>query len=76
MEMTLGKMKHQYVEFLLYKLNLSHLSFISMFLIVPVLRDSVATYEMLCAIYYHLYTLKNVKSTHGGVSLLIKLQLY
>ena len=76
MEMTLGKMKHQYVEFLLYKLNLSHLSFISMFLIVPVLRDSVATHEMLCAIYYHLYTLQNVKSTHGGVLLLIKLQLY
>ena len=29
---------------------------------------------MLCAIWYHLYNLKNVKNTHGGVLLLIKLQ--
>ena len=29
---------------------------------------------MLCAIWYHLYNLKNVKNTHGGVLLLEKLQ--
>ena len=29
---------------------------------------------MLCAIWYHLYNFKNVKSTHGGVLLLVKLQ--
>ena len=29
---------------------------------------------MLCAIWYHLYNLKNVKSTYGGVLLLVKLQ--
>ena len=29
---------------------------------------------MLCAIWHHLYNLKNVKNTHGGVLLLIKLQ--
>ena len=29
---------------------------------------------MLCAIWYHLYNLKNVKNTHGGVILLVKLQ--
>ena len=29
---------------------------------------------MLCAISYHLYNLKNVKNTHGGVLLLVKLQ--
>ena len=29
---------------------------------------------MLCAIWYHLYNLKNVKNTHGGVLLLVKLQ--
>ena len=28
---------------------------------------------MLCAIWYHLYNLKNAKSTHGGVLILIKL---
>ena len=28
---------------------------------------------MLCAIWYHLYNLKNVKNTHGGVLLLVKL---
>ena len=31
-------------------------------------------YEMLCAIWYHLYNLKNVKTTNGGVLLLVKLQ--
>ena len=27
-----------------------------------------------CAIWYHLYNSKNVKNTHGGVLLLVKLQ--
>ena len=31
---------------------------------------------MLCAIWYHLYNLKNVKTTHGGMALLVKLQAY
>ena len=30
---------------------------------------------MLCAIWYHLYNLKIVKGTHGGVLLLVKLQV-
>ena len=29
---------------------------------------------MFCAIWYHLYNLKNVKNTHGGVIILVKLQ--
>ena len=29
---------------------------------------------MLCAIWQHLYNLKNVKNTHGGVLLLVKFQ--
>ena len=29
---------------------------------------------MLCVIWYHLYNLKNVKQTDGGVLLLVKLQ--
>ena len=32
------------------------------------------TYVMRCAIWYHLYSLKNVKNTHGGVLLFVKLQ--
>ena len=32
------------------------------------------SYVMLYAIWYHLYNLKNVKSTHEGVLLLVKLQ--
>ena len=32
------------------------------------------SYEMLCAIWYHLYYFKNVKNTQGGVLLLVKLQ--
>ena len=31
-------------------------------------------FVMLCAIWHHLYNLKNVKNTHGGVILLVKLQ--
>ena len=31
-------------------------------------------YETLCSILYHLYSLKNVKNTDGGVTLLVKLQ--
>ena len=27
-----------------------------------------------CAIWHHLFNLKNVKSTHGGVLILVKLQ--
>ena len=33
--------------------------------------SSTPLYEMLCAIWYHLYNLKNVKNTHGGVLLLV-----
>ena len=31
---------------------------------------------MLCAMWYHLCNLKNVKNTHGGVLLLVKLQAF
>ena len=31
-------------------------------------------YQIICAIWYHLYNLKNIKNTHGGVLLLVKLQ--
>ena len=30
---------------------------------------------MCCAIWYHFYNLKNIKNNHGGVFLLVKLQL-
>ena len=33
-----------------------------------------AQYEMRCVIWYHLYNLKNVKNTHGGLLLLVNLQ--
>ena len=32
-------------------------------------------YVMLCAIWYHLCNLKNVKNTHGEVLLLVKLNV-
>ena len=31
-------------------------------------------YVMHCAIWYHLFNLKNMKNTHGGVLILVKLQ--
>ena len=33
-----------------------------------------STYVVICAIWYHLFNLKNVKNTHGGMLLLVKLQ--
>ena len=35
-----------------------------------------SSYGMFCAIWYDLYNLKNVKNTHGGVLLLVKLQAF
>ena len=37
-------------------------------------RPMILSYVMLCAIWYHLYNLKNVKNTHEGVLLSVKLQ--
>ena len=37
-------------------------------------KRTAKTFVMLCAIWYHLYNLKNVKNTHGGVLILVKLQ--
>ena len=34
----------------------------------------ISQFETLCAIWYHLYNLQNVKNTHEGVLLLVKLQ--
>ena len=34
----------------------------------------ILLHMMLCAIWYHLHNLKNVKNTNGGVLLLVKLQ--
>ena len=33
------------------------------------------SYVMRCTIWYHLHNFKNVKNTHGGVLLLVKLQV-
>ena len=35
---------------------------------------SQSQYVMVCPIWYYFYNLKNVKNTHGGVLLLVKLQ--
>ena len=40
-----------------------------------VIGDSyITTNVMRCAIWYHLHNSKNVKNTHGGVLILVKLQ--
>ena len=36
--------------------------------------DQTQKYGMCCAIWHHLYNLKNVKNTYGGVLILVKLQ--
>ena len=35
-----------------------------------------SVFEMLCAVWYHLYNLENVKNTHGGVVLLVKVIVF
>ena len=40
----------------------------------PVTKTRLFIYVMFCATWYHLYNLKFVKNTHGGVLLLVKLQ--
>ena len=37
-------------------------------------KNEASSHVMLCAIWYHLYNLKNTKNTHGAVLLLVKLQ--
>ena len=37
-------------------------------------RHRIVSYVMVCAIWYHLYHLKNVKNTRGGGLFLVKLQ--
>ena len=44
------------------------------FLVVFFQRCSYVA-QMLCAIWYHLYNLKNVKNAYGGVLALVKLQV-
>ena len=44
-------------------LSVSHFIYVTFFI-----------YEVRCVIWYHLYNFKNVKDTHGGVLLLVKLQ--
>ena len=45
-----------------------------LFLQKQVGSSNTGLYVMFCAIWYHLYNLKNVKNTYGGVLLLVKLQ--
>ena len=41
----------------------------------PFLRElGVIIFEMLCVIWYRLYNFNNMKNTHGGMLLLLKLQ--
>ena len=40
---------------------------------VHFLGERTKTFVMFCAIWYHLQNFKNVKNTHGGVLLLVKL---
>ena len=41
---------------------------------LPKLNAHKSSYVMRCVIWYRLYNLKNVKNSHGGVLLLVKLQ--
>ena len=38
------------------------------------IQTGARSFKIRCAIWYHLHNLKNVKNTHGGLLLLVKLQ--
>ena len=40
------------------------------------IKKYLPRYVMRCAIWYHLHNLKNIKNTHGGVLILVKLQAF
>ena len=48
--------------------------FFVLYLLFLTLEKTSKINETLCAIWYHLYNLKNLKNTSGGVTLLVKLQ--
>ena len=59
-------------HFLYYQ---GHVIVIDKFHIWHALREQLLLlFEMRCAICHHLHNLKNVKNTHGGVLILVKLQ--
>ena len=39
-------------------------------------RFPIYIFVVRCAILYHLYNFKNVRNTHGGLLLLVKLKAY
>ena len=41
--------------------------------VTSILKSYLTVQPLFCAIWYHLYNLKNVKNTYGGVLLLVKL---
>ena len=57
---------------LLFVLKRSYICYYKICMTVPL---NVAKYMMRWAIWYHLYNLKNEKNTHGGVLLLVFVQL-
>ena len=58
----------------IFSLKIFLLCFISHEIFLPVNSDNNSWYVMHCAIWYHLYNLKNAKNTHGEVLILVKLQ--
>ena len=49
---------------------------VSKMVIFTINKFSIKRQMCHCAIWYHLYNLKNLKITHGGVLILVKLQAY
>ena len=41
-----------------------------------IIKKYLRRYVVSCAIWYHLHNLKNIKNTHGGVLILVKLQAF
>ena len=57
----------------LFRILVAVFIFMNIYVIVLVQKIGIQRqYVMRCAIWYHLYDLKNVKNTHGGVLILVK----
>ena len=77
---------HSWEKLLFSKVTLGHENYFFPLVVFPKIHSNAGfnslffsfafyVYVMLCAILYRLYTIKNVRETHGGVLLLVKLSL-
>ena len=67
-----GELACESLNLWILKIRMAFLSFIDQQAVQ--INEKETSYETLCAIWYHLYNLRNAKGTNGGLTLSLKLQ--